>query len=72
MCSLALRISLAPLYRSVIYWSNICLESRELTLSMHEEEGGGGGGVGGWRFLQFCQIKFCSSGDHRAENFMVQ
>ena len=43
MCSLALRISLAPLYRSVIYWSNICLESRELTLSMHEEEGGGGG-----------------------------
>ena len=47
MCSLALRISLAPLYRSVIYWSNICLESRELTLSMHEEEGGGGGEGGG-------------------------
>ena len=54
MCSLALRISLAPLYRSVIYWSNICLESRELTLSMHEEEGGGGGeGLGAGGFYNF-------------------
>ena len=53
MCSLALRISLAPLYRSVIYWSNICLESRELTLSMHEEEGGGGWGLGAGGFYNF-------------------